>query len=436
VTSSSPRTDLARALGLHTDAYELTMLDAALRSGVADVPAVFEVFSRALPEGNRYGMFGGLGRLVEAIARFRFSSEHLRYLETIGLVSATALERLSTYRFAGNIDAYREGEIFFPFSPVLTVTGTFAEAIVMETLVLSILNHDSAVASGASRMVDAAHGRPLIEGGSRRTHEEAAVAAARAAYIAGFSSTSNLEAGRRYGIPTAGTAAHAFVLAYPSELQAFAAQVASQGPTTTLLVDTYDVGDGIRNAVTVAGPQLGAIRIDSGDLVTEVAQARRLLDELGARNTRIIVSGDLDEHIIARLTETPADAFMVGTRVVLAPTPGFVYKLVAMGDEAEGHGPMRPVAKRSVGKATTACPKRAFRRLGPDGNATAELLLVDERDISDGRPLQVRVLERGEILHSPSLEEIRARAEASRSELTDSARNVLDGPPAMLATVV
>jgi nicotinate phosphoribosyltransferase len=225
-------------------------------------------------------------------------------------------------------------------------------------------------------------------------------------------------------------------LAYPSELQAFAAQVASQGPTTTLLVDTYDVEDGIRNAVTVAGPQLGAIRIDSGDLVTEVAQARRLLDELGARNTRIIVSGDLDEHIIARLTETPADAFMVGTRVVLAPTPGFVYKLVAMGDEAEGHGPMRPVAKRSVGKATTACPKRAFRRLGHDGNATAELLLVDERDISDGRPLQVRVLERGEILHSPSLEEIRARAEASRAELTDSARNVLDGPPAMLATVV
>jgi nicotinate phosphoribosyltransferase len=436
VTSRVPRAELACALGLHTDAYELTMLDAALRSGVADSPAVFEVFSRALPEGYRYGLFGGLGRLLDALVQFRFSDEHLAYLESVGLVSAPALDRLSTYRFTGDIDAYREGEVFFPFSPVLTVSGTFGEAIVAETLVLSVLNHDSAVATAASRMVDAARGRPVIEGGSRRTHEEAAVAAARAAYVAGCASTSNLEAGRRYDIPTAGTAAHAFVLAYESELQAFAAQVASQGPATTLLVDTYEVGEGIRNAVTVAGPGLGAIRIDSGDLVTEVVRARGLLDELGARDTRIIVSGDLDEHIIARIAETPVDAFMVGTRVVLAPTPGFVYKLVAMGDRAEDRGALRPVAKRSVGKATTACPKRAYRRVDSEGRATAEHLLVDERDVSDGRPLQVRVFERGEIVHAPSLHEIRSRAEASRAELADSAREAFDGPPAMVATVM
>ncbi len=430
------RADLAYALGLHTDAYELTMLDATLRSGIADVPAVFEVFSRALPERYRYGMFAGLGRLLESIGHFHFAAEHLEYLESTRLVSAAALDRLASYRFTGDVDAYREGEVFFPFSPVLTLSAAFGEAIVAETLVLSILNHDSAVASGASRMVDAADGRPLIEGGSRRTHEEAAVAAARAAYVAGFASTSNLEAGRRYGLPTAGTAAHAFVLAYESELQAFAAQIASQGSGTTLLVDTYDIPEGIRNAVAVAGPGLGAIRIDSGDLATEIVRARRLLDEFGAREARIIVSGDLDEQIIAGLRNTPADAFMVGTRVVLAPTPGFVYKLVAMAEGPDDHAPLRPVAKRSVGKATTACPKRAFRCLDADGTATAEHLLVDEHSESGGRPLQVRVIQHGEVVHSPSIEEIRAHAEASRDELTESVRRELNGPPAMLATVV
>jgi nicotinate phosphoribosyltransferase len=433
VTSSGPRADLGSALGLHTDAYELTMLDAALRSGIADERAVFEVFSRALPTGYRYGMFGGLGRLVEAVERFRFSEDQLEYLERIGLVSAAALERLSTYRFSGDVDAYREGEVFFPFSPVLTVSSTFADAIVAETLVLSILNHDTAVASAASRMVDAAHGRPLIEGGSRRTHEEAAVAAARAAYVGGFGSTSNLEAGRRYGIPTAGTAAHAFVLAYPSEADAFAAQVASQGSGTTLLVDTYDVSDGIRTAVGVAGPQLGAIRIDSGDLIGEVTRARELLDELGARGTRIIVSGDLDEHTIARLAGSPVDAFMVGTRVVLAPTPGFVYKLVAMGNGAKDPETLRPVAKLSFGKATTACPKRAFRCLDADGRACAEHLLLDERVQSQGRPLQVRALEHGEPVRLPSLAEVRAHADAARAELRDEVRDVSDGSPAMMA---
>ncbi|MBV8950417.1 MAG: nicotinate phosphoribosyltransferase [Actinobacteria bacterium] len=427
---------MGRALGLHTDAYELTMLDAALRSGVASERAVFEVFARSLPRGYRYGMVAGLARLVDAIHRFRFSDEHLEYLERIRLVSAAALEHLSTYRFAGDVDAYREGELFFPFSPVLTVTATFADAIVAETLVLSILNHDSAVASAASRMVDAARGRPLIEGGSRRTHEEAAVAAARAAYLAGFGSTSNLEAGRRYGIPTAGTAAHAFVLAYPSEVDAFSAQVESQGAGTTLLVDTYDVPQGIRNAVAVAGPGLGAIRIDSGDLLTEVAGARQLLDHLGAHETRIIVSGDLDEHTIAALAGSPVDAFMVGTRVVLAPTPGFVYKLVAMGDGAEHPGILRPVAKLSIGKATTACPKRAFRCLDDDGRAVAEHLLVDQNAASDGRPLQVRVVQDGEAVHSTSLAESRAHAEAARAELPDHVRDVSDGAPAMMATLV
>jgi len=434
VASGGTRTDLS-ALGLHTDAYELTMLDAAIDSGVADLPAVFEVFARALPPRYGYGVFAGTGRLADALARFRFDDAQLEYLVTTGMLRAATIDRLASYRFTGCVDAYREGEVFFPFSPVLNVEASFGDAVVLETLLLSILNHDSAVASGASRMVDAAAGRPLIEGGGRRTHEEAAVAAARAAYLAGFASTSNLEAAARYGLPTAGTAAHAFVLAYASEREAFTAQVAAQGPGTTLLVDTFDIAQGIRTAVEVAGPALGAVRIDSGDPLVEVPRARRLLDELGARSADIVVSGDLDEHAIERLRPVPADAFMVGTRVVLAPTPGFVYKLVAMSGRAGHEARLRPVAKRSPGKATTACPKRAFRVLGSDGHALAEHLVLDDRDVT-GRPLQTRLMDDGEPVGVASLADARAHAIAARAELPPLARCADATGPALVATVV
>ncbi|HZR12513.1 MAG TPA: nicotinate phosphoribosyltransferase [Acidimicrobiia bacterium] len=425
-----------RAIGLRTDAYELTMLDATLRSGTADVRAVFEVFTRGLPDGYGYGIVAGLGRLVDELQEFRFGDDELEYLAATRLVHDTTLDWLGRYRFTGSIDAYREGETFFPFSPVLTVEAGFGEAVVLETIVLSVLNHDSAVASGASRMVDAAAGRTLIEGGSRRTHEDAAVAAARAAYIAGFASTSNLEAGRRYGIPTAGTAAHAFTLVYPSERDAFAAQVAALGPGTTLLVDTFDVAAGIRTAVDVAGPGLGAVRIDSGDLATEVPRARALLDELGATRTRIVASGDLDEHAIARLRGTPVDTFLVGTKVVLAPTPGFVYKLVAVGEEPREERRLRGVAKLSVGKASTAGKKRAFRFRDPEGHADAEHLFLDDRTPAGGRPLQVRVVTDGVVAAQPSLEESRAHASAARAELPDGARDLSGRGASITATVV
>ena len=206
------------------------------------------------------------------------------------MVNGATLEWLSSYRFGGHVDAYREGELYTAGSPVLTVEGTFAEAVLLETIVLSILNFDSAVATAASLITSAAGERPIIEMGSRRVDPSAAVAAARSAYLSGFASTSNLQAGRIYGIPTAGTASHAFVLAYPTEQEAFAAQVAAFGPRTTLLVDTYDVDQGIRNAVEVAGPELGAVRIDSGDLASEAVRARALLDRLGA--TQHAVGGD------------------------------------------------------------------------------------------------------------------------------------------------
>ena len=239
---------------LLTDHYELTMLRAALRSGTAGHRAVFEMFARHLPNGRRYGVVAGNGRLLDALERFRFGAAELDFLERAHIVDAPTLAFLRDYRFRGTIWGYAEGDCYFPGSPILVVEGTFAEAVILETLALSIYNHDCAIASAASRMVAAAHGRPLTEMGSRRTHERAAVAAARAAYIAGFTTTSNLRAGYQYGIPTSGTSAHAFTLLYDAEKEAFAAQLDALGPGTTLLVDTYDVPAAIRTAVELAGP--------------------------------------------------------------------------------------------------------------------------------------------------------------------------------------
>jgi nicotinate phosphoribosyltransferase len=356
---------------LFTDRYELTMLDSALHDGTARRRCVFDVFARRLPEGRRYGVVAGTGRLIDAIAEFTFDDATLRHLHETGVINGTTAEYLAGYRFGGDVDGYPEGELYFPFSPVLTVTGTFAEAVVLETLTLSILNHDSAIASAAARMVTAASGRPIIEMGSRRTHEEAAVASARAAYLAGFASTSNLEAARRYGVPTAGTAAHAFTLLHDDERAAFEAQVAAMGTDTTLLVDTYDITRGIQLAVEVAGPQLGAIRIDSGDVGMLARQAREQLDALGAKGTKIVVSGDLDEYAIAALAAAPVDAYGAGTAVVTgsgAPTAGMVYKLV----EVDG----RPVAKRSEHKETHGGRKTALRSYKPTGTATEEVIVA------------------------------------------------------------
>ncbi|TAL12690.1 MAG: nicotinate phosphoribosyltransferase, partial [Frankiales bacterium] len=366
---------------LLTDRYELTMLESALASGLADHRAVFEVFARRLPPGRRFGVVAGQGRLAALLAELRFGADELAALD---FLTAGAEDWLRGRTPSLAISAYPEGETYAPGSPVLTVEGCFGEGLLLETLALSVLNFDTAVASAAARMVLAAGGRPLIEMGGRRTHEQAAVAAARAAWIAGFASTSNLEAGRRHGIPTAGTSAHSFTLAHRTEVEAFRAQVASLGAGTTLLVDTYDTEQGIRNAVAVAGPQLGAIRLDSGDPEAEVRRARALLDELGATATRIVVTGDLDEHSIAGLADEPVDGYGVGTAVVTgsgAPTAGFVYKLVAMARTPGPEAPLEPVAKTSAGKATLGGRKWAYR--SDDGR---EVLRLDPREA--GRPLQ------------------------------------------------
>ncbi|MGH3493081.1 MAG: nicotinate phosphoribosyltransferase, partial [Sciscionella sp.] len=325
-----------------TDHYELTMVEAALRSGTAERRSVFEVFARRLPEGRRYGVVAGTGRLLDALERFSFTGDDIGYLREHSVVDERTSRWLADYRFTGDIWGYGEGDVYFPGSPLLVVESSFAEAVVLETLVLSILNHDSAIAAAASRMTTAAEGRPCIEMGSRRTHEWAAVAAARAAYIAGFATTSNLAAGLAYGVPTAGTAAHAFTLLHDSERDAFQAQVDSLGSGTTLLVDTYDIREAVRVAVEVAGPDLGAIRIDSGDLSVLARRVRRQLDSLGATSTKVVVTSDLDEFAIAGLSAAPVDAYGVGTNLVTGsghPTGGFVYKLVARSAGYDAHSP-------------------------------------------------------------------------------------------------
>lgn len=402
---------LTDSTALLTDMYELTMLQASLADGTASRRCTFEVFSRRLPNGRRYGVVAGTARVIDAIERFRFTEEQL---ESLVFLDDRTLEYLRDYRFRGSIDGYREGELYFPHSPLLTVRGTFAECVILETLILSIMNADSAVASAAARMVTAADGRELFEMGSRRTHEGAAVTAARAAYLAGFRSTSNLEAAHRYGIPAAGTAAHAWTLLHvredgtPNEAAAFRSQIETLGRGTTLLVDTYDISEGVRLAIETAGPELGAVRIDSGDLGVMTTKVRQELDSLGAYNTKIVVSSDLDEYAIAGLRGTPVDAFGVGTSVVSgsgAPTAELVYKLV----EVNGN----PVAKRSRGKGTRGGTKRAARTHRASGTAVEEIVFPFDNepptnDQLTTRELTVPLLRDGQAVPDlPTLEESR-----------------------------
>jgi len=415
---------------LLTDHYELTMLQAALHSGAAQRRCVFEVFARRLPEGRRYGVVAGTGRLVEAVRAFRFGDAEIERLRAADVVDSQTLDYLSGYRFSGNISGYAEGECYFAGSPLLVVEGSFAESVLLETVLLSILNHDSAIASAASRMTNAAAGRPCIEMGSRRTHEWAAVAAARAAYIAGFATTSNLEAGRTHGIPTAGTSAHAFTLLHDDERTAFEAQVACMGSGTTLLVDTYDVPAAVALAVEIGGVGLGAVRLDSGDLLVQAREVRAQLDGLGATGTRIIVTSDLDEHAIAALAAAPVDVYGIGTCLVTgsgAPTAGLVYKLVAREDHT-GH--LVDVAKQSKDKVTVGGLKWAMRRLDARGKAEAEIIGTGEMpDEGNHRPLLVDLIRDGEIVAGLTLDAARTRYQQSLAELPARALQLSRGEP-------
>jgi nicotinate phosphoribosyltransferase len=425
--------------GLLTDKYELTMLAAALRDGTAHRHTTFEVFARRLPEGRRYGVVAGTARLVEALPQFRFDDDACALLAEF--LDQDTVAYLADYRFAGDVDGYPEGELYFPGSPVLSVHGTFAECVILETLALSIFNHDSAIASAAARMVSASEGRPLIEMGSRRTHEQAAIAAARAAYLAGFAGTSNLAAQRRYGVPTLGTSAHAFTLLHatedgPDELAAFRSQVDALGAGTTLLVDTYDITTGVANAVEAAGPELGAVRIDSGELGVLVRQVRDQLDGLGNTNTKIVVSSDLDEFAIAALRAEPVDSYGVGTSLVTgsgAPTAGMVYKLV----EVDGLA----VEKRSTHKESHGGRKEAHRFAKQSGTIVEEVVHpagappAAEEDLVL-RPLVVPLVRAGAPVGELALADARDRVAAGLHCLPWDGLKLSRGEPAIPTRII
>ena len=405
---------MLNSTALLTDHYELTMVRAAMRSGTAFRPSIFELFPRRLPTGRRYGVVAGVGRTLEAIKAFTFDEATVGWLLEHDVVDQVLADWLAGYRFGGSIWGYAEGEIYFPGSPLMIVEGSFAEAVVLETVLLSIYNYDSAVASAASRMTAMAGERPCIEMGSRRTNEIAAVAAARAAYIAGFAATSNLEAGRRYGVPTRGTAAHSFTLLHSSEAEAFAAQLGALGEDTTLLVDTYDIEAAVRTG----------------------GEVRALLDSLGATKTRILVTSDLDEWQIAALRGAPVDGFGVGTSLVTgsgAPTCGFVFKLVARADSDEPGAPLVPVAKKSVNKTSIGGRKFALRRLDARGKAEAEVIGIGappDGDAND-RPLLVELVRDGVIVGAEPLAAAQQRHARARAELPLSASKMSKGEAAI-----
>lgn len=417
---------------LLTDMYELTMVDATLQSGTWNRQVTFELFGRRLPPTRRFGVMAGNARIIEALERFEFSKDEIDYLSREKIVSDDCLDYLKDYRFKGQIRGYAEGECYFESSPLLQVEGTFAECVLLETLLLSILNHDCAVASAASRMTIAAHGRPCVDMGARRTHERSAVSAARAAYIGGFKGTSCLEAGKRYGIPTIGTAAHSFTLIHDSEEDAFRAQLANLGPGTTLLVDTYDVQRAVKRGVNLAreaGGELGCVRLDSGDLVAEAFKVRALLDSLDAKSTKITVTNDLDEYAIAALGAAPVDSYGVGTKMVTGsgiPTAALVYKLVQRVNE---DGSVHDVAKRSSSKSTLGGRKFAGRARGDDGYATGELVVIAdsaeqaqaEFERRNARALLVDLVTNGQsntsFVGKEALQEAQERHIHSRNEL-------------------
>ncbi|MFM7013390.1 MAG: nicotinate phosphoribosyltransferase [Actinomycetota bacterium] len=422
---------------LLTDRYELTMLQAALRSGKAHRKTVFEVFARSLAGERRYGVVAGTGRLLQAIKDFRFEKTEIEWLLAQEVIDQATANWLLNYRFTGNIWGYQEGEIYFPYSPVLIVEASFAEAVILETLILSILNFDTSVASAAARMITAAGGRRVSEMGSRRTAEYSAVAAARAAYIAGFSATSNLEAGRSYGIPTMGTASHAFTLLHEKEQEAFRAQLDAFGEDTTFLVDTYNIESGIRNAIEVAGPKLGGVRIDSGDLPIEVAKARALLESLGAAQTKITVTNDLNEFAIAALAAAPVDAYGVGTSVVTGsgvPAAGFVYKMVAYEND---QGEWLSVSKQSAKKTNLGGRKHALRRHDETGVAISEIVVAGEKPQANERDryLLVSLVKAGEIqseyIAKAGVEKARAHHAQVKLNLPTEAHRLTKGNPAI-----
>ncbi len=410
---------------LLTDLYELNMAASYLRRDMTG-PATFSLYVRNLPPFRGFLVAAGLEACLDALESFSFDEDELGYLRTIGF-DEQDVEAFRGVRFDGEVWAVPEGRIVHASEPIMEITASLPAAQLVETLLLNQVTLHATVATKAARYRLAAPDTDLVDFAFRRTHgREAAMAVARASAIVGFSSTSNVEAARRYGLEVAGTMAHSFIEAFPSEIDAFRAYAEDHPERTTFLVDTYDTLQGVANAIEVVQAmqltgRLG-IRLDSGDLLNLSHAARKLLDEAGLTQVRIFASGGLDELEVQELVRegAPLDAFGIGTQMGVsadAPFVDSVYKLVDIGG--------RPVLKLSAGKATAPGRKQVWR--GPQSDVLA---LRDEPGVTEAEPLLEPMMRDGVRTRSaPTLDEMRARFDTDLAALPDAARLLRDAVP-------
>ena len=415
---------------LLTDLYQLTMAQAYFELGMQE-SAVFELFVRRLPASRSFLLAAGLEQALESIEALRFGEEHVAFLAQLGLFRRNFLEQLRRVRFSGSVHAMPEGTPFFAGEPIVRITGPILEAQLLESRLLNIVHFQTTIASKAARCVIAARGRQLNDFGMRRAHEaDAALLAARAAYLAGFDATATVEAGRRFGMPLSGTLAHSFIEAHDDERQAFRDFVHSSAGPATLLIDTYDSARGLLRVIALekelrrhgAGQGIRAVRIDSGDLWEQARSARAVLDAHDCGHIRIVLSGNLDEHSIDRLVRggIPADAFGVGTALAVAadaPALDMVYKLQQYAG--------KPRRKRSSGKATWPGIKQVFRERAANSAYRCDHI-AQEDECPAGEPLLIEVMRAGRSLGLPALNSSRERVRAALHDLPAAVRD-LDG---------
>ena len=417
----------ATSESLLTDLYELTMAQAYLAQNMTD-DAVFEFFVRKLPSHRNFFMAAGLEQVLTYLDTFHFSEHDLDWLERTGTFTPSTLAALHTMRFTGDVHAMPEGTVFFPHEPILRITAPLPEAQLVETRVMNLLNFQTMVASKACRSVLVAEGTPLIDFGLRRAHgAEAGLLAARASYLAGFAGTSNVLAGARFGIPTFGTMAHSFVQAHQEEADAFLHIAQAHPQHVVLLIDTYDTEAAAEKVVALAsrlhsqGIAIHGVRLDSGDLADHARKVRHILDRGGLGDTKILVSGNLDEDRVQALVRSgaPIDRFAVGTAMTTsadAPYLDCAYKL----QEYAG----RACRKRSEGKSTWPGRKQVYRRLGQDGRLDGDTITV-EGTTEPGRPLLHQVMRAGSrVAPDPSMDTIRQHAGLALAELPDTLRRL------------
>jgi nicotinate phosphoribosyltransferase len=386
---------------LLTDLYQLTMAQSYFRERKTGL-ATFSLFIRSYPPNRGYFVAAGLRDVIEYLEAFSFAAADLDYLSSVNLFTDDFVHFLSGLRFSGDLWALAEGRVFFTDEPILEVSAPIIEAQIVETFIINQINFQSLIATKASRCVRAAAGRSVVDFALRRTHGiDAGMKVARAGYLAGCAGTSNVRAGKLYGIPTVGTMAHSFVLSFDSEIEAFRAYAASFPNSAILLIDTYDTLQGARHAVQVAkemaarGQRLQGVRIDSGDLASLGREVRRILDEAGLADVKIVASGGLDEYDLARFTaaDVPYDGYGVGTKMGVsadAPWADTAYKLV----EYAG----RPVLKLSTGKESWPGKKQVFRLRDSQGKPAADIVGLRGEQLAGAQPLLEPVLQAGRVV--------------------------------------